>query len=146
MYYPKEDPMGKTYVLQDDDLHNELVKIAGVFKELPNNTHMKFDVLFSYKTLARIYPFRTGAACSILYPAWGRKDMYVFVQLRPGTDPAKHWKCVFLRSSKNINPNNRAQASQKDVISLQPIADIHFAQATWPKKWKQTAMNASYFL
>ena len=51
MYFGEEDPIGKMLGLQDDDYNNELVKIAGVFRDLPANTHLKFDILFSYETL-----------------------------------------------------------------------------------------------
>jgi putative ABC transport system permease protein len=47
MYFGKEDPIGKTLRLRDDDFVDESVKVTGVFKELPVNTHLKFDVLFS---------------------------------------------------------------------------------------------------
>ena len=82
MYFGKEDPIGKNLVLQDDDFNNELVKVTGVFKDVPSNTHLKFDVLFSYKTL-----FTRFAQAPIRYfTGWRRKDMYVFLQFRPGTD------------------------------------------------------------
>ena len=53
LYFGNEDPMGKTLHLQDDDFNNELVKVTGVFKDLPANTHLKFDVLFYVKNLVR---------------------------------------------------------------------------------------------
>jgi putative ABC transport system permease protein len=51
MYFGNEDPLGKMLRMRDDDQANELVKVTGVLKELPPNTHLKFDILFSYKTL-----------------------------------------------------------------------------------------------
>ena len=51
LYFGNEDPVGKMIRMQDDDGNNELVKVTGVFKDLPANTHLKFDILFSYKTL-----------------------------------------------------------------------------------------------
>src|SRR5688500_7629367 len=115
LYFPKEDPMGKTLLLQDDDFNNELVKVTGVFKDLPENTHMKFDVLFSYQTLYTRY----DQAPQRYFTGWFRKDMDVFVQLRPGTDPAK-LEARFPALVKKYKPDQQAQGSQKDVISLQP--------------------------
>lgn len=120
LYFPKEDPMGKTLLLQDDDFNNELVKVTGVFEDLPENTHLKFDVLFSYQTLYTRYE----RAPQRYFTGWFRKDMYVYVQLRPGTDPAK-LETRFPALVKKYKPEQQAQASQKDVISLQPLADIH---------------------
>ena len=53
MYFKDEDPIGKTLFLQDDDFVNlNRPKVTGIFKDLPANTHLKFDILFSYKTLS----------------------------------------------------------------------------------------------
>lgn len=50
-YFGLEDPLGKVLHMKDDDFNDEQVRITGVFQDLPPNTHLKFDVLFSYKTL-----------------------------------------------------------------------------------------------
>ncbi|HEY3430243.1 MAG TPA: ABC transporter permease, partial [Cyclobacteriaceae bacterium] len=70
MYFDDEDPLGKMLRLQDDDYNNELVKITGVFRDLPANTHLKFDILFSYETL-----YGRGERAPNRYNlSWGRKD------------------------------------------------------------------------
>jgi putative ABC transport system permease protein len=120
LYFKNEDPIGKTLLLQDDDNNYESAKVTGVFKDLPENTHMKFDVLYSYQTLYTRY----AQAPQRYFTGWGRKDMYVFVQLRPGTDPAKV-EARFPALVKKYKPEQQSQAAQKDVISLQPLADIH---------------------
>jgi putative ABC transport system permease protein len=119
MYFGNEDPIGKTLRLRDDDFIDELVKVTGVFKDLPPNTHLKFDVLFSYNTL---YPrgdwtvtrYRTG---------WRRKDMYTFVQLRPGTDPKKI-EARFPEMIAKYKPELK-QSQIKEKLGLQPLASIH---------------------
>jgi putative ABC transport system permease protein len=120
LYFKAEDPIGKILVLQDDDFNNESARVTGVFKDLPENTHMKFDILYSYQTLYN----RFEAAPRRYFTGWFRKDMYVFVQLRPGTDPAKV-EARFPAIVKKFKPEQQTQASQKDVISLQPLPDIH---------------------
>ena len=69
--------------MQDDDYNDERVQVTGVFKNLPLNTHLKFDVLFSYKTLYT----RGDWAPERYNTTWGRNDMYTFVKLRDGADP-----------------------------------------------------------
>jgi putative ABC transport system permease protein len=120
LYFKNEEPIGKTLLLQDDDFNYESVKVTGVFKDLPENTHMKFDVLFSYQTLYNRY----AQAPARYFTGWGRKDMYVFVQLRPGTDPAKV-ESRFPGIVNKYKPQQQARGAQKDVISLQPLTDIH---------------------
>jgi putative ABC transport system permease protein len=119
LYFKDEDPIGKTLLLQDDDFNNESAKITGVFKDLPENTHMKFDVLYSYQTLHNRYE----GAVQRYFTGWSRKDMYVFVELRPGTDP-KVVESRFPAIVKKYKPQ-QAQGQQKEVISLQPLIDIH---------------------
>ena len=119
MYFGKEDPIGKTLHLRDDDFVDELVKVTGVFKELPVNTHLKFDVLFSYNSL---YP-RGDWAVQRYRIGWRRKDMYTFVQLKPGTDPKKT-EAKFPAIVAKYKPELKA-STQKQVLGLQPLKDIH---------------------
>src|SRR6185503_7359067 len=119
MYFGKEDPIGKTLHLRDDDFVDELVKVTGVFKELPVNTHLKFDVLFSYNSL---YP-RGDWAVQRYRTGWRRKDMYTFVQLKSGTDPKKTEAKLTAIVAK-YKPELK-QSTQKQVLGLQPLKDIH---------------------
>lgn len=119
MYFGNDDPLGKSIRLQDDDYNNELVKVTGVFKDLPRNTHLKFDVLFSYKTL-----FSRGEYAIPRYDqSWERKDMYTFIKIRPGTDTEeleKKFPEIVAKYSPVQNERN-----QRDILALQPIKDIH---------------------
>ena len=119
MYFGKEDPIGKTLRLRDDDFVDELVNVTGVFKELPVNTHLKFDVLFSYNSL---YP-RGDWAVQRYRLGWRRKDMYTFVQLKPGTDPKKT-EAKFPAIVARYKPELK-ESTQRQVLGLQPLKDIH---------------------
>ena len=119
MYFKNEDPIGKTLHLQDDDFNNELVKVTGVFRDLPSNTHLKFDVLFSYKTL-----FAKGSWAPNRYDkSWSRQDMYTFVQLKKGID-AKNVESKLAAIVDKYEPQLKGTAT-KDVLHLQPLTDIH---------------------
>lgn len=119
LYFGNENPIGKTLLLQDDDYNNELVKVTGVFKDLPPNTHLKFDVLFSYKTL-----FGRNARSPERYgTTWQRKDMYTFIKVKPGTDPTL-LESKFPAIVTKYKPEN-AERHQKDILSLQPLRAIH---------------------
>src|SRR5258706_8794224 len=119
MYFGKEDPVGKTLHMKDDDFNEELVTVTGVFKELPPNTHLKFDILFSYKTLIS----RGDKALKRYDQSWSREDMYTFVQLRPGIDP----KTVEAKLPAIINKYKPELKESKEVqlLNLQPLQDIH---------------------
>lgn len=120
MYFKNEDPIGKMLVLEDDDFNNEPVKVTGVFKELPVNTHLKFDVLISYKTLYG----RFEGAQRRYNTGWFRKDMYTFVQLRDGTDP-KIVEAKLPALIAKYKPELKERKTQEEFLSLQPLRDIH---------------------
>lgn len=119
MYFGEDDPIGKQLRLQDDDYNNELVKVTGVFKEVPANTHLKFDVLFSYKTL-----FARGDWAPGRYDqSWQRKDMYTFIEVKAGSD-VKALEAKFPALVTKYKPGNR-ERNINDVLTLQPLASIH---------------------
>ncbi|HRI61823.1 MAG TPA: ABC transporter permease [Saprospiraceae bacterium] len=118
-YFGAEDPIGKSLLMQDDDFNRELVKVTGVFRNLPSNTHLKFDVLFSYKTLFG----RFDRALARYHQSWERKDMYTFIRLKPGIDP-KALEAKFPAVVDKYNPKLAAQ-NRRDVLGLQPLRDIH---------------------
>jgi len=119
MYFGDEDPIGKQLRLQDDDFVNELVKVSGVFKDLPANTHLKFDVLFSYTTL---YP-RGEWTVERYRQGWRRKDMFTFISIRPDADP-KALEAKIPAIVDKYKPENK-QRNGKDVMILQPLRSIH---------------------
>jgi putative ABC transport system permease protein len=121
-YFGNADPVGKLLRMQDDDGNNELVTVTGVFKDLPTNTHLKFDILFSYKTLFGRYN-GSDRARDRYDLAWWRKDMYTFIKVRPGTDP-KILEQKFPSIVEKYNPEAKKR-NQRDVLSLQPLKDIH---------------------
>lgn len=119
MYFGNEDPLGKSLRLQDDDFNNELVKVTGVFKDLPEETHLKFEVLFSYKTLFS----RFERALERYDQSWQRKDMYTFIRLRDNTDPAAFESKLPALVTK-YKPGN-IERNQEDILRLQALNSIH---------------------
>jgi putative ABC transport system permease protein len=119
LYFGKTDPLGKMLDMQDDDFNIELVRVTGVFKELPPNTHLKFDVLFSYKTLIGRGDWASGR----YEKSWQRKDMYTFIKLLPGTNPKALESRIGAIVSK-YEPDH-TKSHTHDVLSLQALKDIH---------------------
>jgi putative ABC transport system permease protein len=124
LYFGGEDPIGKTLRMRDDDNNNELVHVTGVVDKVPANTHLKFDILFSYKTLfSRQANNQPDYGVNRFDRSWFRSDMYTFIRLMPGTDvKALEAKLPGLvrNHTAGMKPNN-----ERDVLSLQPLKDIH---------------------
>src|SRR5690606_24471270 len=89
LYFGDQNPIDKNLRMQDDDNNNELVKVTGVIREVPDNTHLKFDILFSYKTLqGRIRNNQEDYAINRYERSWQRNDMYTFIRVQHGTNAA----------------------------------------------------------
>ncbi|MEO9852853.1 MAG: ABC transporter permease [Reichenbachiella sp.] len=128
-YFGNENPMGKLLRLEDDDFNNELCEVTGVFKDVPENTHLKYDVLISFNTLFARDTRGTGWAQTRYGNGWKRKDFYTYVQLQPNTDPKK-LESQFSALVDKYKPENQ-ERNMKDVLSLQKVKDIHlFSQLT----------------
>jgi putative ABC transport system permease protein len=76
-YFGDANPVGK--ILSMDRQID--FTVAGIFEDLPHNSHLKFDILLAFPNLV-----------SLLGPdyteAWGHTGMYTYLRLRPGTDLA----------------------------------------------------------
>lgn len=72
-YFGNINPIGK--VITKGDEHFE---VAGIFKDVPENSHIKFDILLSYETLKNDYGgYQTS---------WYWYDFYTYVLLKPSSD------------------------------------------------------------
>jgi putative ABC transport system permease protein len=116
LYFGREDPIGKQLHMHDDDSNDQLVKVTGVFKDLPANTHLKSDVLFSYATMFRQMQTDQNWART-------RPEMYTYIRLRPGTDPKRieaMLPAVFQAHEPQLRAENKQQSGH-----LLPLKDIH---------------------
>jgi putative ABC transport system permease protein len=110
------NPIGQSIQMNDDDRNSELCKITGVFKDIPDNSHIKFNILISYTTL-----YNRGR--DRFENNWGRKDFYTYVLLRPGTDP-KTLEAKFPSFIQSHIPGE-ATLHQESRLALQPLSKIH---------------------
>lgn len=77
-YFGKEDPMGKTLLLSDGAKPG---KVTGLMKDLPENTEMKGNVLFSMSSITK--EWAPG-----IDKQWGNYGADAYLLLKPGTDAA----------------------------------------------------------
>ena len=112
-YFKDEDPMGKRISVDD---RNEY-EIAGVFKDIPENSHLKFDFLFSYETFVQW-------AGEGAHNAWQWDGFYNYISLLPGTDPkALEAKIPALIEERAGEELRNYDASME--FFLQSLTDIH---------------------
>jgi putative ABC transport system permease protein len=112
-YFGEDDPIGKT-ITWDGDRNFE---VTGIFADVPRNSHIRFDFMFSYQTLNRNTQNQSETN-------WGWYDFNTYVLLEPGTDPKDlqaKWN-VWLEKNKG---QEWKEHSNRQEFLLQPLLDIH---------------------
>lgn len=112
-YFGEEDPIGKTIQWNGD----QRFEVRGVFEDIPDNSHIKFDFMLSYRTL--VIQSQGQAETN-----WGWYDFNTYVLLEPGTDVAalqSKWDQWLLKT----RGEEWSKRNQKQEFILQPILDIH---------------------
>jgi len=101
-YFNNKAPIGKYVTINGKDF-----KVTGVFKDIPNNSHLKFDVILD------LAHFRKGSLAD-----WHWDDFYVYVLL----DKAADHKVIETKLSQLIKQNS---GKTECKCFLQPIKNIH---------------------
>ncbi len=105
--FGQENPMGKIITNEDRSL-----KVTGVMKDVPFNSHFRFSALISWTTI----PDRRES--------WGNFGLYTYVKLQPGTDPI-----AFDKKLEEMYDKFMAEIFKEVGVfidyELQPITDIH---------------------
>ena len=132
-YFGEEDPLGNMIVLSNQH-GKQLYQITGVFEDVPENSHIKFDFLLSFQTLVQLQP---NAAYD-----WGWNMFNTYVLLAPETDPLSLQEKfhAFVERNKIHGDDYRRE------FILQPIKDIHLhSQLRWEPEVNGSARTV-YFL
>lgn len=108
-YFGRNEPLGKTLVTND----GKVFTVTGVLEEVPENSHLKFDFLVSYKTLESI----TGK--SLISNNWLNNSYTTYLQLNENTNPVELDDKLKKYDLDGFN-------GKKWSFHLQPLDDIHF--------------------
>jgi len=107
-YFGGEDPLGQSIQNQQ----NEEFKITGILKDVPNNSHFKFEGLISRNTR----PQNQGG--------WGGFGVFTYIQLPPNYDLSKMYISLDTIVKQRVNPIFE-QFGISIKYGLQRITDIH---------------------
>jgi len=107
-----EDPVGRTINYNDRfDL-----SVQGILRNIPENTHMKFDILVSMLTYKAIL----GPELEYFLNRWGSNDFWTYIQLHNSVDP-------FQLEKKFPQFEEKYKDQEKLDIFLQPVRGIHLS-------------------
>jgi len=114
-YFGERDPIGETLVSDGNP-----AQVTLVFEDLPENSHLRYDALFSANLGMMSAPNDENIRRQFLFGF----NVYTYLLMRPGYDPAR-WSEVsqafFDRNMKTIGDRINAQWRSW----LQPLADVH---------------------
>ena len=109
-YFGEEDPMGKiltSYAFPS--------KVTGVFADLPENSHLKFNALVPLAPALREWK-QEGT--------WTWPIFYTYVQLKPGSDPKKV-EAKFPGLIDKYLGKIMKELNFRSYLHLQPLTEIH---------------------
>lgn len=115
-YFGDEDPLQQQLRFDNGFLDGEYL-VTAIVKDVPSNSHVKFDVLLSHSTMHELTNNQS-------LNSWGWYDHNTYVSLQPGVDPKDFDKrfaeYLYTVLGEEFESRNRLQE-----FILQPMTDIH---------------------
>lgn len=115
-YFGEEDPINKTLQFDNEDFYT----ITGVVKEMPENSHFKFNMLLSLPTLNR-----TGEPLD----SWMGFNFHTYFKLQDGAS-VEGLSEKFYTLLMDNTPEQIKQLDLKIDLYLQPLTHIHLHSHT----------------
>jgi len=109
-YFGEGNSVGKTLVLNG----KKLFVVSGVFKDIPENSHINFEMLISLKFMGENFGYNN----------WTWPEFYSYVLLEPDADPKKLER-YFPRFLQKYMGEIMRSFNFTCQLHLQPITDIH---------------------
>ncbi len=107
-YYGRIDVVGEDLIMGNSKTP---IEIVAVIEDLPQNTHLKFDILISHATIPKYYSWYEK------YP-WGANNEYTYLLMEEGTEVE-----AFNKKLKEYSLTN--EALEGEIIISERIKDIH---------------------
>lgn len=108
-YFPNESAIGKIITIDNKDEFN----ITGVFEDIPETSHLKFDMLFSFNTYKKLQPH--------YYTMERRTAIHMYTRAKNGiVDPS-----LINHIEKYLNSRSWIESNGEFKCELQPLTDIH---------------------
>lgn len=117
-YFGSDDPINKSLIID-----GQTWKVTGVIKDLPANTHLKFDILLSGLSKTRDWTLEEGG--QIKSEAFWNPDVFLYVLTPPGYD-VKNFYDKFPGIYQKYYKSFGDKVGGKYAVIVQPLAGIHF--------------------
>lgn len=113
-----DNPVGKTLLLNK----KESVTVAGVFEDIPDNCHLHYEAVLSFKTLTEVWGMN---------PGWMNNDAYCgYVKLAPGVTPQEVEAKIPDMLRKYYDVDAMKKRGVVFEYYLKPIQEMHSGEPT----------------
>jgi putative ABC transport system permease protein len=116
-YFGKDEALGKRLMINDRDGVRRSIEVTGVFADIPENSHIKFDFLISFETL-NVWADNESEV------SWDWPGFYTFVLLKPDVNVAAlqtKWDAHLTK----VRAEEWKQTDTKQDFILRPLTGIH---------------------
>ena len=121
-HFGEENPLGQTLYLRSGEVEDELI-VTGVMADVPANSHLDFDILFSMNTFEQSAR-ANGQAYK--FDAWGYVDFFTYVLLRQGTS-AEAFEAKLPAFVQRYMGNAVQNRPQSYTLALEPITEAYLS-------------------
>lgn len=112
-YFGDENPIGKSFSVDKKVEYN----VAGVFEDIPQNNHLKFDIILSWANLTGIYG-------NDIEESWGDTGAYTYLLFKEGANIKIFEKNLRDLVNKEIGEIMK-EYKLKFEFPIQKLTDIH---------------------
>ena len=117
-YFGDENPVGKRIKGELSDY-----QVTLVFADLPDNTHLKYDVLVTYRELSDDL-FKPADDQGARFNLWYRRSDYTYVVMPPGYAPSS-FKAISDKFFNKYMADHPDRYNSTVDFLLEPLAEIH---------------------
>ncbi|WP_333821445.1 ABC transporter permease [Ohtaekwangia sp.] len=135
-YFNNEDPVGKTMTISGGWADGDY-QVTAVIEDVPENSHFPFDFLLSFQNIMQNGQYKNDNG-------WGWYNFVTYIELQPGADHKEVEKKLpaFIQKYQG---KDLAESNSKQVLTFQPIRDIHLTPGFNNESSATMSVNTIYF-
>ncbi|HEY9006991.1 MAG TPA: ABC transporter permease [Ohtaekwangia sp.] len=135
-YFNNEDPVGKTMTISGGWADGDY-QVTAVIDDVPENSHFPFDFLLSFQNIMQNGQYKNDNG-------WGWYNFVTYIELQPGADHKEVEKKLpaFIQKYQG---KDLAESNSKQVLTFQPVRDIHLTPGFNNESSATMSVNTIYF-
>lgn len=114
-YFGNENPVGQTLIVNGSYENDITYTVAGVFKDIPQNSHVQFDILFSIENILAHRMYTQDSP-------WRWKNFFTYFKTSNPIDVDQFGHDL---SALALNNGDTKKSDEGELCSVFPLRDIH---------------------